>query len=148
MSITPSPRHKIGLSLAALGLQFMFAAPGQAGDCWLDIYDRTNYDGNHVRLEGPADFPSLSKLNGQDWGSRIDSLVVGPAAEVQAFRQESFKDDSSGLPYHGDAIKAWGEDPKAYSDKEITFGPGRKEHHLGELNFHENINSLKIRCRP
>ena len=65
-----------------------------------------------------------------------------------AFRQENFKEDLSGQPYHGDAIKNWGGDAKSYSDVEITFVPGQKEHHLGELNFHENINSLKIMCVP
>jgi hypothetical protein len=127
----------------------VYPGAGQtAEDCWLDVYDKTNFEGSHVRIQGPAELSSLGKLNGQDWGSRIDSLIVGKKAEVLAFRQENFKDDQSGMPYHGDAIKAWREDAKAYSDKEIVFGAGRREHHLGELNFHQNINSLKIKCLP
>jgi hypothetical protein len=129
-------------------LVFLFSEAASAGDCWVDIYDRTNFEGNSVRLTGPAEYPSLTKLNGSDWSSRIDSLIVGPRAEVQAFRNENFKEGKSGLSNHGDAIKAWGESSKSYSEWEITFGPGRKEHHLGELNFHESINSLKISCVP
>lgn len=119
-----------------------------AGDCWLDVYDQSNYEGAHVRIDGPAELPSLHNLKGQEWSNRIESLVVGPKAQVLAFRLEGFKEEVSGMPYHGDAIKAWGEEAKSYSDKEITFGPSRKEHHLGELNFHRNINSLKLICMP
>jgi hypothetical protein len=118
------------------------------GDCWLEIYDQNGFEGNKVKIEGPADLPSLAKLNGENWGNRIDSLAVGPKAQVWAFRQENFKDDYSGLAYHGDAIRNWGEDARSFSDREISFGAGHREHHLGELNFHRNINSLKIGCVP
>ncbi|MBS1213680.1 MAG: hypothetical protein H6R26_2297 [Proteobacteria bacterium] len=146
-----SNRHMLlklpGIVLSA-GLLAVADGVSAAGDCWLDIYDKTNFEGAHVRIGGPADLPDLSKLEGQDWSSRIDSLIVGPKAQVIAFRMENFKEDQTGQPYHGDAIKNWGGDAKSYSDQEITFSPGQKEHHLGELNYHQNINSLKIRCVP
>jgi hypothetical protein len=133
---------------ATLGLAALVAAPMAlaASDCWLDIYDNNGYQGKKVRIEGPKDLPSLARLNGEDWGNRIDSLQVGPKAQVYAYRLEDFKDDYSGLGYHGDAIKTWKEDAQSYSDREISFGPGRREHHLGEMNFHRNINSLKVQC--
>jgi hypothetical protein len=121
---------------------------GAAGDCWLDIYDQGGFQGKQLRIDGPRELSSLAKVNGENWGNRIDSLQVGPKAQVYAFRQEDFKDDYSGLAYHGDAIRNWKEDAKTFSDREITFGAGQKEHHLGELNFHRNINSLKILCVP
>jgi len=140
------PCNARGVLLVALSLSPLpvFAS----SDCWLDVYDQTNYQGAHVRIEGPAELPSLRGLKGENWSDRIDSLVVGPKAQVLAFRQENYKEGKIAMPYHGEALKAWGESPKSYSDEEITFGAGHKEHHLGELNFHRNINSLKIRCLP
>ena len=138
-------RGVIPLAIATVGMSFTLLAVA-ASDCWLDLYDQTDFKGAHVRLEGPQEWPNLSQLQGQDWANRIDSLVVGPAAQIYAYRQEGFKQDLSGLNYHGDAIKNWGEKAKNYSDSEISFAPGQKEHHLGELNFHHNINSLKIKC--
>ena len=145
--------HKFKLSMlsSSVVLTSLLAGSGSVhagGDCWLDVYDKTNFEGAHARIEGPAELLSLGKLAGEDWSNRIDSLIVGPKAQVIAFRQEHFREDQSGQPYHGDAIKNWGGDAKSYSDLEITFTPGQKEHHLGELNFHQNINSLKIKCVP
>jgi hypothetical protein len=119
-----------------------------AGDCWLDIYERTDFTGAHVRIEGPAELASLRNLNGENWGNRIESLMVGPKAQIQAFRSEGFKEEPVAQPYHGEAIQAWKEKPESLSDQQITFGPGKKAHHLGELGFHHNINSLKIGCMP
>lgn len=134
--------------LAGILLSLAGAESRAGGDCWLEIYDQNGFQGNKVRIEGPAELPSLSTLNGENWGNRIDSLAVGPKALVWAFRQENFKDDYSGLAYHGDAIRNWNEDARNFSDREISFGAGHREHHLGELNFHRNINSLKIACTP
>jgi hypothetical protein len=119
-----------------------------ARECWLDVYDNSDFQGAHARIEGPVELGNLTKLNGADWSDRIESLAVGGQALVYAFRHPDFKDEpEQGPAYHGEAIKAWGEKAETYSDQEITFGPGKKEHHLGELNFHRNINSLKIKCR-
>lgn len=131
------------------GAFFGFGADSlAANDCWLEVYEKTNFEGAKLRISGPAELPSLSNIHGEDWSSRIDSLVVGPKAQVLAFRQENFKEDQTGLTYHGDAIKSWGGDAKSYSDTEVTFVANQKEHHLGELNFHQNIRSLKIKCLP
>lgn len=135
----------VGLALASVG---MVPQVWAGGDCWLEVYDQNGFQGKKARIEGPADLPSLARLNGENWGNRIDSLAVGPKAQVWAFRQENFQDDYSGLAYHGDAIRNWGEDARSFSDREISFGAGHREHHLGELNFHRNINSLKIGCLP
>ena len=130
--------------LAALSL----AQAAQAGDCWLDIYDKPELGGAHTRIDGPVQLPSLAKLNNENWGSRIESLAVGPKAQVLAFRQENYKENSGGPAYHGEALKAWGEKPESYSDQEISFGAGKTEHHLGEAGFHRAINSLTIKCLP
>lgn len=138
--------HRLGCFLWAAIVGFSGSA--FAGDCWVEIYDQPDFQGSRVRIDGPKDLPSLTNLNGADWGSRIESLTVGPKAEVVAFKRENFNEQHEGPVYHQDAIKAWGkQEMPAYHELEITFGPGRKEHHLGELNFHQNINSLKVRCR-
>ncbi|WP_139559164.1 hypothetical protein [Methylotetracoccus oryzae] len=134
--------------LAAL-LWFGVSTASAAGDCWIEVFDRTDFAGNRVRIEGPAVLPSLTQLGGGDWSDRIESLVVGPAASVTVYRNEALRvDPEPGPAYHGEAIKSWGETPDAYSDQQATFGPGKREHHLGELRFHQNIRSLKVTCGP
>ncbi|MGX2039030.1 hypothetical protein ACWJKU_02705 [Methylocaldum sp. MU1018] len=134
------------LSLAAL---LSSGSPAlAAGECWLDLYDKPDYEGSHVRLTGPAELSDLKSLSGENWSNRIESLAVGPDAEVFAFRQENFKDTPQGPVNHPYELKAWGEkDIGSYQDLKISFGPGVKAHHLGDLNFHRNINSLQIKCR-
>lgn len=117
-------------------------------ECWLEIYDAANFGGSHARIIGPAELPSLSNINGEDWSNRIESLKVGGDAEVLAFRKGNFEDVPESPVNHPQAFKNWGaQEIAAYQDLEISFGPDAKEHHLGELKFHRNINSLKIRCR-
>jgi hypothetical protein len=137
--------------LAAAGFFLATLATTQAalaGDCWLDVYDKPELGGAHVRIEGPVQLPTLAKLNNENWGNRIESLAVGAKAQVLAFRQENYKENTGGPAYHGEALKVWGEKPESYSDQEISIGAGKKEHHLGEQNFHRAINSLTIKCLP
>lgn len=135
---------------AAMSFSFfcsMSAEVRAGGDCWLDIYDKTDFKGAHVRIEGPADLANLRQLKGSNWSSRIESLTVGDKAQVTVFKEENFHVEEEGPTYHGEALKAWGEKPEAYGDQELTIGPGKKEHHLGELRFHQAIKSLLIRCK-
>ena len=140
--------HSLSAAAGCLLAASAILQPVWAGDCWLDVYDKPELGGAHVRIEGPVQLPSLAKLNNENWGSRIESLEVGPKAQVLAFRQENYKENTEGPSYHGDALKNWGEKPESYSDQEISFGAGKKEHHLGEVNFHRAINSLTIKCLP
>jgi hypothetical protein len=101
-----------------------------------------------VRIEGPAQLSNLKTVNNQDWSNRIESLKVGSDAEVIAYRKENFEDKPQGPIYHPEAFKKWGEkEIPAYQELEITFGAGKEEHHLGELDFHQNINALKVMCK-
>lgn len=140
-----------GVRVCTRGVLVVLALNGgaaYAGDCWVDLYDKPEFAGVHVRIEGPLDLPNLKTLSGQDWSNRIESLAVGPKAEVVAYQRENFNETHQGPVAHPDAIKAWGEaELPAYHDLEISFGPGKKEHHLGELKFHKTINALKVRCR-
>jgi hypothetical protein len=139
--------RSIGPFLAA-GVLLASSGAAFGKECWLDLYDKANYEGSHVRIEGPAELPSLKSLNGEDWSNRIESLQVGADAEVVAYRQADFQDQPQGPVNHPEAFKSWGaKEIPAYQELEIDFGPGKKAHHLGELDFHRNINSLKLRCR-
>ena len=119
-----------------------------AGNCWLDIYDQPELKGSQVRIEGPAELPNLKALQGASWSNRIESLKVGPAAEVILYTRENFNETHTGPLAHPDALKgATPAEIAAEHDLEISFGPGKQEHHLGEFRFHKNVNSLKLRCR-
>ena len=118
------------------------------GDCWVDLFDKPAFAGAHLRLEGPAEFPTLQNVEGGNWSNRIESLKVGPKAELVAFKSENFLETHRGPVAHPDALKGASESEIAAShDLEISFGPGKQQHHLGEMKFHKNINSLRIRCR-
>lgn len=127
----------------------LFGTPAvHAGACWLDVYDQPELAGAHVRIEGPAELPNLKALKRDNWSNRIESLRVGPATEVVAYTRENFNESHTGPIAHPDALKgASASEIAAAHDLEISFGPGKQEHHLGEIKFHKNINSLKIRCR-
>jgi hypothetical protein len=119
-----------------------------ASDCWVDLYDKPEFKGAHVRIAGPRDVANLKELNGEDWSNRLESLAVGPDAEVVAYKQADYNEEHKGQLNHPDAFQSWGQkEVPAYHDLEILFGPGKREHHLGELKFHQNINSLKLRCQ-
>jgi hypothetical protein len=140
------------LSRPLRGISLVFglclAAPASARECWADFFDKANFEGARVRVEGPAELPSLRSLQGEDWSSRIESLRVGADAEVVAYRRPGFDTATTEPVNHPYAFKSWGQQElPAYQELEIGFGPGKSEHHLGELNFHRNINSLKVRCR-
>ncbi len=139
-------------ALWATALTFMLwglgEAPAYANECWLEIYEDNDFKGANTRIDGPAELADLRNLAGQNWSNRIDSLIVGSKAQVWAFTDINFEDTLDAPLNHPDALQAWGERKENNTEKEITFGPGKKAHHLGELNFHHNINSLKIACLP
>jgi hypothetical protein len=139
---------RLGYALWAVVSGLGWAGAAFAGsDCWVDIYDQADFQGAHVRIEGPKELPTLKALDGEDWSNRIESLVVGTTATVVAFKREDFNKEHHGQVYHPDAFRVWGqEEMPAYHDLEITFGSGKREHHLGELRFNRTINSLKIQC--
>jgi hypothetical protein len=145
MSAFASRNFDFIVALWSAGAAFSAAV---AADCWVDLYDKPEFAGSHVRIEGPRNLANLNNLNGENWSNRIESLAVGPRGEVVAYKQQDYNEEHSGQLNHPDALQAWGQkEMPALHELEITFGPGKKEHHLGELRFHQNINSLKLQCR-
>lgn len=139
--------HPRGLTRGLLVILLSMTGSAHGGDCWVDLFDKPAFAGAHLRLDGPAEFPTLRELGNSNWSNRIESLKVGPKAEVVAFKSENFVETHRGPVAHPDALKgADAAEIAASHDLEISFGPGKQQHHLGEMKFHKNINSLKIRC--
>lgn len=89
------------------------------GDCYIDIWREANFEGESLRLHGPAEFAHLRFEQG-DWANQIGSLRVGPRAFVLAFRDPDFK------------------------DRRVTFGPNDEVPDLSELKFDDDIDSVRV----
>lgn len=89
------------------------------GDCYVDIWRNANFEGESLRLRGPAEYPHLRLAQG-DWGDQIGSLRVGPRALVLAYRDPDFK------------------------DKRVTFGPNDEIPDLRALKFDDDIDSVQV----
>ena len=42
----------------------------EKGGCYIDVWADADFKGDSVRIQGPAEYPSLSFAQG-DWGDRI-----------------------------------------------------------------------------
>jgi hypothetical protein len=61
---------------------------------------------------------------GRDWSNDIESVIVGPNANVKAYKD------------------------KDYQGTEIAFAPNQRIPDLGKLKMGNNIESMKITCGP
>ncbi|CAI8811754.1 hypothetical protein [Methylococcus capsulatus] len=120
------------------------AAP-RSGGCWVDIYRGPDYTGTKVRVFGPVEMASLKNLEGADWNDAIESLEVGPGAEVSVYGSENFA-VPSGPVYHEQEIRSWGGKDENYRSQVATFTAGHRVHHLGEYGLHDQVSALKVRC--
>src|ERR1700693_5111978 len=86
-------------------------------NCWLAVFDDTKYDADdpHVKVEGPKEYASLKNLNGRDWSNDIQSVIVGSAATVHAYKDKDFK------------------------GTEIAFAPGQRIPDLSKLDMSNHI---------
>ena len=88
-------------------------------DCYIDVWDQKNFEGAHLRIEGPAEFPTLM-IDSEYWGDHIGSLRVGPTAFVLAYKNRHFK------------------------KKMVAFGPGQEVPDLDHFKLDDEIESIKI----
>lgn len=134
--------HKPALFIALLfGWEQVLGASG----CWVDFFDEPDFSGPRVRIEGPTELPNLHALEGADWDDRIDSLEVGPGAEVTLYMNEGFQVPETPIN-HPHAIKQWGGRKDNYLPGVKPFSAGHKIHHLGEYGLHDQVSSLKVIC--
>lgn len=134
-------------SAAAIGLALWLPAVAGAavGGCWVDVFAEPGLKGATVRLEGPVELPSLQSVSDANWNDEIDSLEVGPAAEVTVYRNPNFEVPQAPVN-HPDALRMWNMKREAYRKTVQTFYPGHRIRHLGEFELHGQISSLKLVC--
>ena len=87
--------------------------------CYVEIWREKNFEGEYLLIEGPAEYETLSSL-AKGWGGDICSLRVGPNAFVIAYETDSFRGEM------------------------ICFGPCQEVADLSELNFDDEIDSIKL----
>ena len=117
-------------------------------DCWADFFEDSQYEGRHLRLQGPASLASLKTVNGQSWDLSIDSIKVGPKASVTVYEHPNFKltlTEMAKFPELMKALNVTEQDIK--EDSELIFGPGKNVHSLADYNFHDKVRSLKVECK-
>lgn len=92
--------------------------------CWAEIFEDTDFDKNdpHVTIQGPAEMPNLKDFSGRNWNNEIESIIVGPNAEIKAYPD------------------------KNYEGTELVLKPNRRASDLSKLNMSDDIESMKISC--
>lgn len=94
---------------------------GRDNPCSVHLWDGKNFTDSNIVIKGAGRYSSLRKLpgaNGKDWEDEADSLKVGSAATVKAYKEENFKGSS------------------------ITYKPGTQHPKLNE-----EPSSLEITCK-
>lgn len=138
-------------ALAAAALLLGLASTAQAGEegCWADFFDHTEYNGDHLRLEGPVQLDNLRNVNGENWDVRIDSMKVGPKAKLAVFENIDFKLTLKEMAKYPDLMRSLGvTEQDIREDSELIFGSKTVIHDLSDFNFRNKIRSLKIDCVP
>ena len=102
---------------------YSLPAPNPNG-CYVFVYDRPEWQGHRVVLNGPDKWPTLERLllNEKNWRDQIRSLDVGPAATVTVYTELRFMGMSR------------------------RFGPGIKSPRL-DAEFSGQIKSLDLACQ-
>ena len=94
-------------------------------NCWVKVFESDNFrdTGSSATIRGPIDLATLENLEGKDWDDAIESLQVGPDAELQVWKSAN------------------------YSGTALTFQPNQQIQNLAKLNFADEIGSLKVVCK-
>jgi hypothetical protein len=61
--------------------------------CWAEIFEDTDFDKNdpHIAIQGPAEISTLKDFSGRNWNNEIQSIIVGPNAQIKAYSDKDFK---------------------------------------------------------
>ena len=135
------------LSINCAIFAFSSLAVAKDKECWVDLYQDSQYSGKHVRLQGPIELENLQNVEGENWESCIDSLVVGPKASVIVFENNNFKMTLKEMEKYPELLRSLGLTQKdAMEDKEVMFGANTKVHDLSDFNYRNKVRSIKISC--
>ena len=89
--------------------------------CSVHLWDGKNFTDRDIVINGAGRYSNLRNLpgaNNKDWGDEADSLKVGSAATVKAYKEENFKGTS------------------------VTYNPGTQQSKVSE-----EPSSLDITCK-
>lgn len=92
--------------------------------CWAEIFEDTDFDKNdpHIAIQGPAEISTLKDFSGRNWNNEIQSIIVGPNAQIKAYSDKDFK------------------------GTELVLTPHKRANDLSKLNMGDEIESMKISC--
>jgi hypothetical protein len=92
--------------------------------CWAEIFEDTDFDKNdpHIAIQGPAEISTLKDFSGRNWNNKIQSIIVGPNAQIKAYSDKDFK------------------------GTELVLTPNKRANDLSKLNMGDEIESMKISC--
>ncbi len=145
--MNPKPFIFRTLTLFFFALTLSLATSAIASDCWVELYQENDYTGAHIRLNGPVRMANLRDVQGENWESRIDSLKVGPKANLKVYENTDFKLTLKEMAKYPDLLKSLGlTEQDALEDSERIFIANSKIHDLSDFNFHNKIKSLVIDC--
>lgn len=116
-------------------------------DCWAEFFEKSQYGGDHFRLEGPIKLDNLHSVQGKNWEKRVDSLKVGPKAKVTVYENVNFKLTLKEMGKYPELLNSLGlTEQDAKEDSELIFDEKSAVHDLSDFNFRNKIKSLKIDC--
>jgi Beta/Gamma crystallin len=95
------------------------AAGDKRADCYIEVWTEKNFEGEHLRIEGPVECQTL-EVASLEWGGTISSLRVGPTAFVLVYAEKGFKGAM------------------------MSFGLSQEVPNLEELNFNDEIDSIRL----
>ncbi|OQW37301.1 MAG: hypothetical protein A4E19_14160 [Nitrospira sp. SG-bin1] len=92
--------------------------------CWAEIFEDSDFDKNdpHLKIQGPAQIPTLKDYKGRNWNDEIQSIIVGPNATVKAYSK------------------------KDYAGTELVLTPNKRVAELSEYNLSDDIESMTVTC--
>ncbi len=138
---------KLALILVVMLFAQSPAAFAKDNGCWAEFYEFAQMIGDKFRVEGPAKLSNLKNVEGENWDSRIDSIVVGPKAEVTVYENINFKLTLTEMAKYPVLMRSLGISEKDIKqDSELIFSSGEMVRHLGQFNFHKKTKSLKVDC--
>lgn len=131
-------------------LLLIFSTLSNAADnaCWVEVFAEPDYAGKHTQITGPAEFKTLTNLNGEDWAEQIHSLKVGPKAKITVYKNTDFKLTLTEMAKSPEMMNSLGVTEKDIKeDSELIFNENATIHDLGDFSFHKKIKSLKLECQ-
>lgn len=138
-------RVATGLVIFALGPWGQVQA--KDNDCWAKFYEDAQYHGKYLLVQGPDQLASLRSVNGENWDLRIDSIEVGPKAQVTIFENPNFKLTLTEMAKFPELMRALGiTEQDIREESELIFNADSNIHSLADFNFHDKVRSLKVEC--